>query len=60
MTVSVIGVTRDELIESRELLLRELNLTHEELRRRVKAETATSDERHALARLDEIEFLLGE
>ncbi|PRX44302.1 hypothetical protein B0I33_112180 [Prauserella shujinwangii] len=60
MTVTVINLTREELIESREKLLHDLRMTTEELRDRVTHETATTAERVALERLDEIAFLLGE
>lgn len=60
MTVTVIDVTTEELLRSREELLQQLRLTPDELRERVRSEVATSDERDALQRLDEISFLLGE
>ncbi|EHR63779.1 hypothetical protein [Saccharomonospora cyanea] len=60
MTVTVIDVTTEELLRSREELLQRLRLTPDELRERVRSEVATSDERDALQRLDEISFLLGE
>jgi len=60
MTVAVIDVTTEELLRSREVLLQRLRLTPEELRERVRSEVATSEERDALQRLDEISFLLGE
>ncbi len=60
MTVSVVDVTKEDLLRSRESLLQRLRLSPEELRERVANETATAEERVALERLDEIAFLLGE
>lgn len=60
MTVSVVDVTKEDLLRSRESLLQRLRLSPEELRERVANETASAEERVALERLDEIAFLLGE
>ena len=60
MTVSVVDVTKEDLLRSRESLLQRLRVSPEELRERVANETATAEERVALERLDEIAFLLGE
>ena len=60
MTVSVVDVTKEDLLRSRESLLQRLRLSPEELRERVANETATADERVMLERLDESAFLLGE
>ena len=60
MTVSVVDVTKEDLLRSRESLLQRLRLSPEELCERVANETATAEERVALERLDEIAFLLGE
>jgi hypothetical protein len=60
MTVEVIRVTPDELLDDRKRLLDELPYSVDDLRRRVRSEVATADERAALERLGEIAFLLGE
>lgn len=60
MTVTVIALTKDELVERRKELLTTVRCTEAELRRRVLAETASGDERATLVTLDEIAFLLDD
>jgi hypothetical protein len=60
MTVGVIDVTPERLVNSRSELLESLHMSEEDLRNRVSNEIATAAEQSAVARLDEIAFLLGE
>lgn len=60
MTVEVVDLRSDELRSSREAVLDHISLSEAELRERVVGEIATSEEQAALARLEEIAFLLGE
>lgn len=60
MPVTVIDLSKDQLIERRGELLSRVGCTADQLRGRVLSETATTEERAILATLDEIEFLLDE
>lgn len=59
MTV-MLHPTVDELTTERSELLASLRLSEDELRSRADRELLTSGEWHALRRLDQIAFLLGE
>lgn len=60
MAITVIELSCDELIRRRDEILSDLRMSEDELRDRALRETATTEERSMLARLDEISFLLGE
>jgi hypothetical protein len=60
MTVTVVALTKNELIERRDDLLAKVSGSADDLRSRVLAEAATADERAILVTLDEIAFLLDD
>lgn len=60
MTIAVVKLTKEQLIERRNNLLSELRISEAELRDRVEHEMATFDERAIFQTLDEIAFLLAD
>lgn len=60
MPVTVTELTREDLIARRDRLLGQVHMSEEQLRERVRAESATADERAILSTLDEIAFLLDD
>lgn len=60
MSVNVLHVTREELIERRERLLRHAGLTRTELAERAAAYSLTGAEYDVLTDLEDVEFLLAE
>lgn len=56
----VTEVSRQELLERREAILRRLGVSHEELRDRADTSTLVADEWEAWEALRDIAFLLGD
>lgn len=60
MTVAVIELSTQDLLDRRADVLNDVKVSETELQRRVNAEAATTAEHVALEALDEIRFLLDD